>query len=135
LRQNYGTEREPNFNAKTMKTTYADIPPFVTKDGSLIRELIHPVSHGPGAMSFAEAVVDSGTTTALHLHPNSEEIYHVSNGVGRMKLGAEEFDVRAGDTIKIKPGTAHNLTNTGAVPLKILCVCHPAYSDEDTVLL
>lgn len=118
-----------------MKTAYADIAPFVTKDGSLIRELMHPANHGPGAMSFAEAIVESGATTALHLHPNSEEIYHVTNGVGRMLLGEEEFDIRAGDTIKIKPGTAHNLTNTDAAPLRILCVCHPAYSDEDTVLL
>ena len=135
FRQNYGTERHPNFDAKTMKTSYAAIAPFVTKDGSLIRELMHPAQHGSGAMSFAEAVVDSGGTTALHLHRNSEEIYHVTHGAGRMRLGKDEFDIRAGDTITIAPGTKHNVTNTGGEALKILCVCHPAYSDEDTNLL
>ena len=118
-----------------MKTTYADIAPFVTKDGSLIRELMHPAQHGPSAMSFAEAVVDSGVTTQLHLHGNSEEIYHVTNGAGSMRLGATEFAIRRGDTIIIAPGTPHNVSNTGGEPLKILCVCHPAYSDGDTVLL
>lgn len=118
-----------------MKTSYADIAPFVTKDGSLIRELMHPAQHGPGAMSFAEAVVESGGTTALHLHRSSEEIYHVTHGAGRMRLGKNEFDIRAGDTITIAPGTNHNVTNTGTEALKILCVCYPAYSDEDTALL
>ena len=118
-----------------MKTTYDDIVPFVTKDGSLIRELMHPAQHGPSLMSFAEAVVESGGTTALHLHRNVEEIYHVTQGRGRMRLGKDEFGIRAGDTITIAPGTQHNVTNTGSEPLKILCVCHPAYSDEDTVLL
>ena len=86
-------------------------------------------------MSFAEAVVASGGTTALHIHRNSEEIYHVTQGAGRMRLGKDEFDIRAGDTIVIAPGTPHNVTNTGREALKILCVCHPAYSDEDTNLL
>ena len=28
-----------------MKTTYQDAPPYVTKDGSEIRELLHPAAH------------------------------------------------------------------------------------------
>ena len=118
-----------------MKTAYNEITSFVTKDGSEIRELMHPSTHGAGTMSFAEAIVEAGVTTLLHLHWNSEEIYHVTYGAGRMRLGKNEFDIRAGDTVVITPGTRHNVTNTGAEALKILCVCHPAYSHEDTTLL
>jgi mannose-6-phosphate isomerase-like protein (cupin superfamily) len=118
-----------------MNTHYAEIPAFVTKDGSLIRELMHPTQHGTGTMSFAEATVDAGATTQLHLHPRAEEIYHITQGSGTMRLGDAEFEIRAGDTITIAPGTRHNVTNTGAVAMKILCACHPAYSDEDTRLL
>ncbi|MEQ1517509.1 MAG: cupin domain-containing protein [Usitatibacteraceae bacterium] len=118
-----------------MNTHYAEIPAFVTKDGSLIRELMHPAQHGPSTMSFAEATVEPGATTQLHLHPRAEEIYHITQGSGTMRLGDAEFEIRAGDTITIAPGTRHNVTNTGAGAMKILCACHPAYSDQDTTLL
>lgn len=118
-----------------MKTTYADAPPFITKDRSVIRELMHPARHAPSTMSFAEAIIHSGGTTLMHFHHASEEIYHVTQGAGTMRLGTTEFDIHAGDTIMISPGTRHNVTNTAEEPLKILCVCHPPYSDEDTALL
>ena len=118
-----------------MKTAYADIAPFVTKDGSVIRELMHPAQHGLSAMSFAEATVEAGGATLLHCHRNSEEIYHITQGTAKMRMGNSEFDIRAGDTITIPPGTPHNVTNSGREALKILCVCHPPYADEDTALL
>jgi mannose-6-phosphate isomerase-like protein (cupin superfamily) len=52
-----------------------------------------------------------------------------------MRLGADEREVRAGDTVVIAPGLRHKLWNTGAEPLRLLCCCAPAYSDADTVML
>ena len=118
-----------------MKTAYDEIPSFVTKDGSEIRELMRPAQHGSSAMNFAEAIIEAGAATRLHIHLRSEEIYHVTHGEGTMRMGTVEFNIRSGDTITIAPGTPHNVTNTGDQPLKILCVCHPAYTDEDTSLL
>ncbi len=121
-----------------MKTNYQNVPAFVTKDGSTIRELMHPNVHaaiGARAQSFAEAIVEPGATTLLHKHSITEEIYHITDGAGRMLLGENVFDVAPGDTIVIVPGTKHCVTNTGTVQLKILCASSPAYSDEDTVLL
>ena len=118
-----------------MKTAYRDVTAFVTKDGSEIRELVHPAVHGRGVLSFAEAIVDPGATTLLHLHREAEEIYHITAGRGRMRLGEAEFVIDSGDTIAIPPGTPHNVLNTGTGPLKILCACYPAYADEDTELL
>lgn len=118
-----------------MKTAYAEISPFVTMDGSVIRELTHPARHAPSAMSFAEATIDPGDATLLHFHRNSEEIYHVTQGMGQMRLGGVAFKICRGDTITIPPGTPHNVTNTGDEALKLLCVCHPPYADADTALL
>lgn len=118
-----------------MKTERAASPPYVTKDGSTIRELMHPGVHGNAAQSLAEAGVPVGTTTVLHRHALTEELYHVLEGHGRMTLGAECFDVKPGDTVLIPPGTAHCIENTGTVELRFLCSCAPAYSHEDTELL
>ncbi len=118
-----------------MKTVYASITPYITKDGSHIRELMHPAQHGNRAQSFAEAIVEPGATTALHRHRVTEEIYHITQGAGCMTLGAQQFSVAVGDTICILPGTAHCIACVGDVPLKILCACSPAYAHDDTELL
>ena len=47
-------------------THYRDVEAFVTKDGSVIRELMHPNVHGNSKLSLAEAVVAAGQTTLLH---------------------------------------------------------------------
>ncbi len=116
----------------TLRTTHAAVEPFVTKDGSLIRELMHPQSHGCRSQSLAEATVAPGAITALHRHHATEELYHIVAGRGTMTLGEERFEVQPGDTICIRPGTAHCIENHGAEPLRFLCCCAPAYRDDDT---
>jgi mannose-6-phosphate isomerase-like protein (cupin superfamily) len=112
-----------------------EVPAFITKDGSEIRELMHPSVQGNRNQSFAEATVRPGMQTALHRHRLTEEIYHITRGKGMMTLGGERFAVAAGDTICIAPGTPHCIENTGEEPLKILCACSPAYSHDDTELV
>jgi len=116
-------------------THYKDAAPFVTKDGSLIRELMHPTQHASRQQSLAEAVVLPGQKTTLHRHLQSEELYHITAGKGHMTLGVDHFDVIAGDTICIAPGTAHCIENTGRDELHILCCCAPAYDHTDTEIL
>ncbi len=108
--------------------------PFTTLDGSTVRELVQ-VGDGAKALSLAEAVVPAGGETIEHLHRVSEEIYHFTAGVGRMRLGTDEFEVGGDDTVLIPPGTPHKLWNQGPEPLVLLCACAPPYSDEDTDLL
>ena len=117
------------------KTEYAQVEPYVTLDGSLIRELMHPRTHGNRAQSLAEAIVDVGGATRLHRHLNTEELYHFSGGAGTMTLGDEEFAIKQGDTVCIPAGTPHRVQNTGSTPLKILCCSTPPYADSDTELL
>ena len=118
-----------------MKTRYRDCEPYRTKDGSEIRELMHPERHAVRNQSLAEAIVLPGQRTQLHRHRLSEELYHVTQGRGRMTLGAEVFSIEAGDTVRIAPGMAHCVEATGERPLHVLCCCSPAYSHEDTELL
>lgn len=118
-----------------MKTRYDEIEPYKTKDGSIIRELMHPAMHGNHNQSLAEAIVPKGSTTLLHRHRQTEELYHITQGSGVMAVGEGQFAVTEGDTICIMSNTPHQITNTGNVPLKLICCCSPAYSHEDTELL
>ena len=108
---------------------------FITADGSSIRELAGIPSGNSVNQSLAEATVPPSGETFEHYHRVSEEIYYFTAGAGRMRLGEEEADVKAGDTIVIAPGVKHKLWNPGGEPLVLLCCCSPAYSHEDTVLL
>jgi mannose-6-phosphate isomerase-like protein (cupin superfamily) len=118
-----------------MKTNYSAISAYRTVDGSEIRELMHPDQHGNAKQSLAEATVHPGQETLLHRHLRTEELYHITAGRGLMTLGEQRFEVSAGDTVCIPPGTPHCMANVGVEPLRILCCCSPAYSHDDTVLL
>jgi mannose-6-phosphate isomerase-like protein (cupin superfamily) len=111
-----------------------DLEQFTTLDGSGIREIAGPSWTAAENQSLAEATVPAGGQTAEHFHRETEEIYYLTAGRGRMKLGDEVADVKAGDCVVIPPGTPHKLWAAEDQALVLLCCCAPAYSDADTVI-
>jgi mannose-6-phosphate isomerase-like protein (cupin superfamily) len=101
--------------------------PFVTKDGSTIREL-----HRTDAQSLAEATLEPGQATERHYHRIAEEIYLVTKGSGDLEIDGERSRVAPGDAVLIPPGAWHTLENDGTSELTILCTCVPPYSHDDT---
>ena len=110
------------------------VAPFITKDGSEIRELLAHRNSVIRHQSLAEARLPAGASTQEHFHPQTEEIYFITNGAGRMRIEGETRDVRAGDAIAIPPGQKHKLWNTGDEALRLLCCCAPAYEHDDTII-
>ena len=106
------------------------VEPFITLDGSEIRELAGQASGNAVNQSVAEAAVPPGGETVEHYHRTTEEIYFFTAGSGRMRLGDEEREVRDGDCVVIPPGAEHKLWNSGSEPLVLLCACAPAYAHE-----
>jgi mannose-6-phosphate isomerase-like protein (cupin superfamily) len=111
-----------------------DAPPFITKDGSEIRELLAHRNSVIRHQSLAEARLPAGAATQEHYHARTEEIYFITAGRGRICIEGEEADVRPGDAVAIPPRHRHKLWNTGAEPLRLLCCCAPAYEHDDTIL-
>jgi mannose-6-phosphate isomerase-like protein (cupin superfamily) len=95
--------------------------PFTTLDGSEIREVAGPVSLPTANQSLAEATVPVGGQTDEHLHRTSEELYLFTSGMGRIKVGDEVREVRAGDCVVLPPGTPHKLWTNRRRPLALLC--------------
>ncbi len=111
-----------------------EVPAFITKDGSEIRELLAYRNSVIRNQSLAEARLKPGHTTHPHRHLKTEEIYFILEGSALMQVGDELRGVRAGDAIAIPPGAVHSITNTGGEELRFLCCCAPPYEHEDTVL-
>ena len=110
------------------------VEPFITKDGSEIRELLAHRNSVIRNQSLAEARLRPGASTQEHYHRRTEEIYYITHGRGRMKIENELREVQPGDAIAIPPGLRHKIWNTGTEVLRLLCCCAPAYEHEDTVL-
>jgi quercetin dioxygenase-like cupin family protein len=103
-----------------------DATPFVTKDGSTIREY-----HHTALQSLAEATLEPGAATRRHYHRRSEEIYLLVEGGGDLEVDGETRRVEAGDAVVIAPGSWHELTAHGE-GARLLCCCVPPYTDDDT---
>jgi len=107
---------------------------FVTKDGSIIKEVFSPLNSFLNNQSLAEATLLPGKATKEHYHCKSEEIYYVLQGKGKIKIEEEIREVKPKDGIVILPGKKHKIWNTGERKLIFLCCCSPAYSHEDTTI-
>ncbi len=111
-----------------------EVPSFITKDGSEIRELLAHRNSVIRHQSLAEARLPAGASTQEHYHVRTEEIYYLTHGAGRIRIDGETRDVKAGDAIAIPPGCKHKLWNNGTGPLRLLCCCAPAYEHSDTII-
>ena len=87
------------------------VPAFLTKDGSEIRELLAHRNSSINNQSLAEARIAPGLATQPHYHPMTEEIYYILEGVGEMTIGDEMRTVGPGDAIAIPPGSIHTIRN------------------------
>ena len=117
------------------KANLEQLTPFITADGSAIRELAGPAWTPVRHQSLAEATLPPGGETAEHYHPQAEELYYFVSGRGpdaaRRRGGGGRGRRLRGDPARAPP---HKLWNTGPEPLVLLCCCAPAYSDDDTVM-
>jgi mannose-6-phosphate isomerase-like protein (cupin superfamily) len=105
-----------------------------TPHGSEIRPLVDRTTSEIELCSLAEEVLPVGASVGQHHHVETEEIYYLLEGRGRMSVGAETREVAAGDAVFIPRGAIHTLENTGDEPIRLLLVCGPAYSREDHLM-
>jgi mannose-6-phosphate isomerase-like protein (cupin superfamily) len=112
----------------------SDVPAFITKDGSEIRELLAHRNSAIRNQSLAEARVPVAGSTQEHYHPQAEEIYYITHGQGKISIEGEVRELKPGDAVAIPPGKRHKLWNTGSETLRLLCCCAPAYEHSDTIL-
>ncbi len=106
-------------------------PAQTTPSGTELRVLLDTTGEGEGRMSLAVERLRPGQHTCPHWHAHLEEIYFIIQGRGRMEIGPETCDVRAGDAILIPLRQVHCLTNTGDEDLVLLCPVAPPWVAED----
>jgi mannose-6-phosphate isomerase-like protein (cupin superfamily) len=102
------------------------------------RELEGLVSHilleegdAPGGeLSITWVDVEPGGEQKPHSH-GPQQVYVITRGSGRMKVGDDERDVREGQMVFIPPETEHGIVNTSDGVLTYVSAATPAFPVTD----
>ncbi len=81
------------------------------------------VGQQEGAPNFAmrQFEVAAGGHTPRHTHPYEHEVF-VLEGEGIVVEGDTQHPLKPGDVVYVRPDEVHQFRNTGAAPLKFLCL-------------
>jgi quercetin dioxygenase-like cupin family protein len=88
--------------------------------GCRVRWLLGPQQDTPN-FAMRQFEVAPGGFTPRHSHPYEHEVF-VLEGEGMVIEGQKEHRLRAGDVVYVVPNEIHQFCNTGATPLKFLCL-------------
>ncbi len=69
--------------------------------------------------SFRKRVLHKGASIGYHLQ-ETDEVYYMLSGSGKMTINGKEFAVKSGDAILTRSGSSHGLVQTGAGDLSII---------------
>ena len=78
-----------------------------------VSSLIDAERCGAKGISAGMFWLEPGHQSEPDIHPNSEEIYYVAQGTGKLVLGDQEHTVSKGMSVYIPAGVHHQSFNTG----------------------
>jgi mannose-6-phosphate isomerase-like protein (cupin superfamily) len=123
----------PTENISPTKCSY-DKEPITALDGALIYELMNAEERKKLDVALAVGFLPAGRKAIPHYHKISEELYYVTDGFGRVRVGEQDFDVKRGSMIYVPIDKVHALENgSDSGELKVLCVSSPSYTEGDFI--
>src|SRR5207248_764248 len=72
--------------------------------------------------------VPPGAEQRRHSHPDSEQVYVIVRGSGRIRVAGDTEHVGEGDLVFIPPGAEHDIKNDGSDPLVYVSAASPPVS-------
>ena len=85
-------------------------------------------------LSIGMVMVPPNTEGGVHSHEEAQEFWYIIEGSGKIQIGDEECDIRAGQLIYGPPKVKHQIINTSNDKnLKALLILCPA-GDEAPIL-
>jgi quercetin dioxygenase-like cupin family protein len=95
-------------------------------DGLVSHILLEEGDAPGGEMSITWVDVEPGNEQPQHSH-DPPQVYVITRGSGRMKVGEEERDVSAGSMVFIPSNTEHGIVNTADETLTYVSAATPAF--------
>ena len=86
---------------------------------------------GTRNMTVTWVDVPPGAEQRSHSHPESEQVYVIIRGQGRMSVAGDTESVSEGDLVFIPPATSHGIVNEGSDTLVYIAAASPPVSMEE----
>jgi mannose-6-phosphate isomerase-like protein (cupin superfamily) len=94
-------------------------------------EMINTTTSGSTKVSFAKLIIDPKQRSSHHYHKETEEVYYILSGAGRVIIGDQTYDVIPGHAVLLPIGVSHEIINTVDQHLVFLCADGPLFNPED----
>ena len=99
-------------------------------DGALSKLLVDPQSTGSRRIDHRISAYRPKGFVAPHTHRIQEQIYHILEGEGLVRIDGVDRVVRRHDVVFVPPGVEHALYNTGLEQLVFLVITSPVGDDD-----
>jgi mannose-6-phosphate isomerase-like protein (cupin superfamily) len=99
-------------------------------DGLVSHILLEEGDAPGGELSVTWVDVEPGSEQKPHSH-DPQQVYVITRGEGRMKVGDDEREVREGQMVFIPPNAEHGIVNTGEGRLTYVSAATPAFPVTD----
>jgi mannose-6-phosphate isomerase-like protein (cupin superfamily) len=99
-------------------------------DGLVSHILLEEGDAPGGELSVTWVDVEPGSQQKPHSH-GPQQVYVITRGQGRMRVGEDERDVHEGQMVFIPPNAEHGIVNTGEQTLTYVSAATPAFPVTD----
>jgi len=101
--------------------------------GEVIR-FVETAADTGGEYVLVEVVVEpNGAVAAAHVHPYQTETFEILEGEVTFKAGKETIVAKAGETVRVDPGTRHKFWNAGETDARFRTEIRPALQFESLI--
>ena len=76
-------------------------------------------------LSVIEESMPPGSQEVRHYHHKAQQFFYILSGEATMEVNAETLRLRAGEGIRILPGTRHRILNESSEPVRFLVISQP----------
>ena len=102
-------------------------------DGQVSRLLLAPGQFGSRELAVTWVDAAPGSQQPLHAHPESEQVYVIVRGRGRMIVAGEEQEVEPGTLVFIPAGAEHAIRNDTTDDLTFVSAASPPWDPPSGV--
>jgi len=102
-------------------TVDTDVVDHVNYDWGALKLLVNDAQAPGSRQSFGLVYIQPGKTNPTHWHTRAQEIVHMLQGECEVRTDRGVQTLRAGQTLFIPAGVAHELSNRGWEPAVYVC--------------
>lgn len=81
-------------------------------------------------LSVKQEKMPAGTAEKLHFHERAEQVFYILKGEAILHINNEKFQVKSGESISIKPGSKHFISNESEEEIEFLVISSPSTHND-----